>query len=87
MENFLNFGGASGGFGAALSPSVKHSILAAIAAQPELVASEVRVSISAGYVVLEGYVRASHHIDDVLAIVENFASQNAIKNFLFCRPY
>ncbi len=51
-----------------VSPSMKAAISSAILAEPGLETSEVRVSVSAGYVVLEGYVYERDHIDKVVSI-------------------
>ncbi len=80
--------GNSGGLGrtaAFPSVSLKASLSAAIVAEPGFETSEVRISLSAGYVVLEGYVSDVEQIGKVFEIAELMAGAGRVKNFLFHR--
>lgn len=68
----------------AANQKLKSSIAAAIAAEPGFETSGVRISVSAGYVVLEGYVADPEQIAKAVGIAGGIAGSERVKCFRFC---
>lgn len=69
---------------AARNQKLMRSISDAILAEPGLETSGVRISVSAGYVVLEGYVAEVEHIAKVVEIASELSAFDRVKCLLFC---
>lgn len=68
----------------AANQKLKSLIAAAISAEPGFETSGVRISVSAGYVVLEGYVTEPEQIAKVMGIAGGIVGSERVKCFLFC---
>lgn len=83
-ESEINYRGSSSQEVIAANQKLKSLIAATISAEPGFETSGVRISVSAGYVVLEGYVAEPEQIAKAVEIARGIAASERVKCFLFC---